>query len=190
MRNHVNLMTERATLMVSLRHCMRYWATAVAALVAVLTPIAAGRWLESRQTWREFQAIEASYEPIRRLSEHNRELCTDARNLVSNERVELQLARYRPVTSLLARVSAAAAASDGQLYVEELSFTQQLPGVAADGVQPGRVTIHAVCSLTYDIATFMHALRHPPIADVQARGDAVTNADGIDRKSYVIECTY
>jgi hypothetical protein len=170
----------------------RRWALALGVAVTVMAPLSIIRWEESRTVRNEHEAMEASYEPIRRLIQLNRDLRTQAVALVTDEKLALALSRRRPVTTLLGVASAAAAETRGQLYIEHLSLTQLPPGDAtsvASNDGSNRLVIEAAATLSYDIARFVEALQKAPIASVKVTSDVVVSQNGIDRKNYTIECT-
>jgi hypothetical protein len=139
--------------------------------------------------------MEAGYDPICRLVKLNRDLCTEAAALVKNRRLELELSRSRPTSALLKVVSAAAAKSDGQLFVEHFAINEHAPGDLAPppaGAPAGeeKMVIDAVALATYDIAGFVEALKKQPVKSVKVLSDAVSSPQGGDRKSYKVECIF
>ena len=188
MRRYVNLMSEGAQFRSAARVRLRRWALALAVSVTVLTPIASWRWQDARRVRQEHEALEASYEPIRRLNTANTELRTTAVELVRDERLPLALARKRPVASLLGIVGAAAATSDGELFVEHLNVAQSPPGPDGSPAAQDRLIVEVATTLTYDISDFTQALRVAPITDVKVASDDLVSEDGVDRKNYTLEC--
>lgn len=189
MKRHVNLMSEGAKFRAAVRKQSRRWAVALALLVIVLVPLDGMRWREQTRVRHEHEALEASYEPVRRLSLVNRQLRTEAINLVRDERLSLELAQQRPLLTLLARISAAASAGNGQIYVEQITVEQAVPGNAEKPV-PNQVVVEAAATLTYDVSQFVESLKQPPITAVKVTSDVVTSENGVDRKNYTLECSY
>jgi hypothetical protein len=191
-KRYINLMSSGARFRTAARVRLRRWALALAVMVTVLAPLSIIRWDESRKTRNEHEAMEAGYEPIRRLIQLNRDLRTQAAALVGNERLALELSRRHPATTLLGLVGAAAAESRGELFIEHLTLTQLPPGVGAAPTPTGareQMVIEAAATLTYDIAGFVESLQKAPIASVKVVSDVVVSQDGMDRKNYTIECT-
>jgi hypothetical protein len=188
MRKYVNLMSEGAQFRTAARVQLRRWVTALVATTVVLTPIAIGRWQEARRVRQDHEALEASYDPIRRLTSMNNELRTTAATLVRDDRLPLELSRKRPVGTLLGIVSAAAAASNGELYVEHLQLAQSPPSQPGAPPAQDRLIIDVASTLTFDIANFVEALKVAPIAEVKVASDELVEENGIDRKNYSLEC--
>ena len=188
MRNHVNLMSEGARFRTAARVRLRRWGLALAVSVTVLTPIASWRWQDARRIRQEHEALEASYEPIRRLNTANTELRTTAATLVRDERLPLALSRKRPVASLLGVISSAAATSNGELYVEHLNIAQSPPGPEGAPAAQDRLIVEVATTLTYDISDFTQALRIAPITEVKVASDDLVSENGVDRKNYTLEC--
>jgi hypothetical protein len=188
MKRHANLMSEAARFRVAARILLRRWAIALAATVALLAPITVWRWQECRRTRLEHEALEASYAPIRRLDEMNMELRNAATALVRDERLTLELSRRRPPTTLLGIVSAAAAATNGSVYIQSLNLSQSPPGASVPSGGQDMLTVEAACPPQFDIATVVDALKQPPFTEVKITSDDLSSADGVDRKTYTIEC--
>jgi hypothetical protein len=196
MNRHVNLMTDSAKFRTAARLHLRWWGVSLAGLMVMLTPLTLMRWEEATKARKAHEAMESSYEPIRRLVKINRELRDEAVGLVKNDRLELELSWNRPVAVLLGVVSAAAAESSGQLYVEHLEIKDRPPGggapptSAANPSAEQRLHIEAAATTAYDIVTFVEALRKAPIKSVKVTSDAIISVDGKDHKKYTLECTF
>ncbi|MCC6492039.1 MAG: hypothetical protein IT424_03355 [Pirellulales bacterium] len=188
MNRYVQLMSESAQFRAAARKHLRRWGAAAALLVAATAPLGAWQWRHQSQMRQQCEALEASYEPVRRLNGVNRNLRTQAITLVRDERLILELARQRPVTSLLACVAAATSASQGQAFVERLNFEQPVPGSAEKSAP--RLTVEVAATLSYDISEFVESLRREPIDAVKVTSDVVTTRDGIDRKTYTLLCEF
>ncbi len=188
MRKYVNLMSEAAQFRTAARIYLRRWALALAVFVTALIPVATWRWQEARAVRQQHEALEASYKPIRTLTALNTQLRTAAVALVHDERLPLELAQKRPVASLLGIIAAAAAASNGELFIEHLHVAQAPPGAEAAQPPQDRVIIETAATLTYDVANFVEALKVAPIASVKVVADEIVTENGVDRKSYHLEC--
>jgi len=188
MKRYVNLMSERAQFRVTARRQLRRWMLALALLIGILVPLSGMRWREHCRVQREHEALEACYEPVKRLNALNVKLRNEATALVRDERIPLELSRSRPAAVLLGLASAAAAASQGELFIERLDIAQNTPRGESEPAVPGRMIIEVAATLTYDVAGFVKALHKAPIGEVKVTSDEVVTVDGIDRKNYIIEC--
>jgi hypothetical protein len=188
MRRYVNLMSDAARFRTTARLVVRRWALALVATATLLTPLAGIHWQESRQVRQLHEAREASYEPIRRLNMMNMDLRTKAAALVRDERLPLELSRKRPVATVLGVVSAAAASSEGALFIEHLQVVQSPPAGPNVAPAPDRLVIEAACTLKYDVTNFVDALKVPPISDARITSDEVVTENGVDRKNFTVEC--
>jgi hypothetical protein len=188
MRKYVNLMSDGAQFRAAAHIQLRRWGLALVAAIIVLIPLGVARWQEARRVQQQHEALEASYDPIRRLTAMNNELRTAAATLVRDERLPLELSRKRPSGTLLAIVSEAAAASNGELYVEHLKFAQALPASAATAAGQDCLIIDVATTLTFDVANFVEALKVAPIVDVKVAADELVEENGVDRKNYSLEC--
>ncbi|HEX6963248.1 MAG TPA: hypothetical protein VF175_15380 [Lacipirellula sp.] len=187
MKRHVNLMTETARFRVGATMLTRRWALALAATIVLLAPLTIWRWQECRRIRQEHDALEATYEPFRRLELMNAELRTTATTLVRDERLPLELSRNRPTATLMGVVAAAVKATDGALYVEHLDVAQTPPGGDA-AATPDRLLIDAVSTPQFDISTFTDALKRRPICKVKITSEDLITENGVDAKNYAIEC--
>ena len=188
MKRYANLMSDAARFRVAARVAFRRWALALAVLTTLLAPISIWHWQECQRIRHEHEASEASYAPIRRLNEMNAELRTTAASLVRDKRLALELSRRRPAWNLLAIVTAATESTGGSVYIEHVNLSQTPPGGAASTQSQDVLTIDAVCPPQFDIATFVEALDQPPFTEVKITSDDLSTRDGVDRKTYAIEC--
>jgi hypothetical protein len=188
MRNYVNLMSDSARLRAAMGLRIRCWATAWAVIVIAVMPFAGMRWLQRRGIEQQRAALEARYEPFGRLSVENRRYRTEALKLVKQERIPLELSRKRSVAALLGLASKAAAATDGELYIQQLTFTQD-PLAAAEKPK-GKLIIEASGTLAYDVAGFIEALNQAPFASVRVLSTEVETQDDVEQKNYSVECVF
>jgi hypothetical protein len=187
MKRHANLMTEGARFRAAARVLIRRWGVALAAGGTLLTPMAIWHWQECRRIRHEHEALEASYEPIRRLNSLNLQLRTTAAKLVGDERLALELAQQKPMTTLLAIVGEAARQSDGALYIQHVLIDVSPPD--AEGIRPpDRLQVEAASTLKYDVARFVEALHVAPISEVKITTDVLATTNGVDHKNYAVDC--
>lgn len=188
MRNCVNLMSDGARLRAALRLRIRHWAIVWAIIVVAAAPFAAMRWLERRGIEQQRAALEARYEPFGRLSIESRRLKTEAQKLVEEEKIPLELSRKRSVAALLGVASQAAATTGGELYVRQVTFTQEPLSGAAKA--KGKLIVEAAGTLTYDVTGFVDALTQAPFTTVRVLSTEVESQDGIEQKNYTVECVF
>jgi hypothetical protein len=190
----VNLMTDASQFRSEARVYLRWWSFGLLGLVAALAPVSIWRWEATRRARAECDAREASYAPIRRLVKLNRDLREDAGRFVKDERLELELSRNQPMSALLNVVSAAAAESRGQLFVEHLAITKHAPHgdvtTSNAAATEEKIMIDAAAMAAYDIAPFVEALKKEPIKTVKVLSDLAPSPKDKDRKAYKLECTF
>ena len=189
MRQCINLMTERAEFLASTRRLVVLWSLALAGVLLVAAPLGAWAWIERREAIFEHEALQARYEPIRRLAEANRRLEAEAARLVRDERVTLTLARRRPVAALLAAVGEAVAATNGDVFVERVTLS---PDAAAkpESVDPaGAVILDVITDEGYDISLLAKSLTSDPFTSVKVVSSEAVAGD-VARNKHVIECAY
>jgi hypothetical protein len=188
MKNGVNLMSEAARLRAALRLRVKHWAGVWALLVTVAAPFLLVRWMERQGTEQERAAREASYEPFSRLTAESRQLKSDAQAFVKTEDIPLKLSRKRSVAALLNLTSKAAATSNGELFVQQVTFVQE--PLASSDSSKGKLVIKAVGTLTYDVAAFVEAMTQPPFSTVRVLSTEVESQEGVEQKSYMLECIF
>src|SRR5262245_36512741 len=101
MMRGLNLMSPRAQAQAMLSRQLRSWALAACGLVLALIVGTALNVERARRADLERQALEAQYEPTRQLNAENRRLRHDVETLLADDRHVLELARQRPVTTLV-----------------------------------------------------------------------------------------
>jgi hypothetical protein len=185
----VNLMTPRARHAAAADRILRGWSWAAVATFILLTILASWTWRQRRELMLTHDALEASYEPIRRLAAGNRTLRTKASDLVSREAIELGLSSDRPVVALLASVGQAIAASEGAAYVESMSLVHDAV-TAAEAPGTGKLTLTVTSMLGYDVSRLVKQLDAPPFTTVKVTSsETVANGD-MPRKKHVIHCEF
>jgi hypothetical protein len=155
--------------------------------MALLAPLMVWQWQDGRRIRQEHEALEATYEPFRRLAVTNTELRTTAASLVRDESLPLELSRNRPLATLLGIVGAAVESTKGALFIEHLDVTHAPPGDETTAIQD-RLMIDAVSTPQFDISMFTDALKRTPIIDVKVVSENLIAENGVDAKNYTIEC--
>ena len=184
---HVNLMTERAKFIAAASRVSEAWAAAIGVLLLLMLPLGGWIWQRHGAVIRQHEALEASYEPIRRLAGVNRSVGSEAAALVEHEHVALNLARRRPLAALLGVVSEAIAETEGSAFIDGIHYAPA--PVASPGEEtPWRLTLEVTSAATYDISQLVDGLRRPPFTAVKILSSAPGSADGARRTTYVIEC--
>jgi hypothetical protein len=186
----VNLMTERAQLRTAAARVSRCWAIIIGAMILLAVPGVLWVWHERQTIGREHAALEASYEPVRRLASANRALAASAADLVAHEKLPLELARKRPVVSLVAHVSDAVAATDGAVYLERIELNQRSPGAVQVDAKPDKLTLEASTLPHFEASRLIAALNQPPLTGVKIVSSETVDEAGVSRKKYVIECNF
>lgn len=189
MNHAVNLMTEQARNRTAAQRLIRSWALVLGAMIAAATPLGAWAWQRRSGVMQIQQALEAKYEPMRRLAAENRRLTVAAAQLVKNERITLELSRERPAATLLQVIGEAVAAADGNVFVERISAVHQ-PLAEAGAETAGRVVIDVTCVEGYDVARLAFALKRPPLRAVKVVSSESGSAGEhtVDRHS--LECEF
>jgi hypothetical protein len=185
----VNLMTSRARNGAAADRILRGWSWAVGATFLLLTTLAMWTWFEHRELVLEHDALEASYEPIRRLASDNRGLRAKAGNLVSREAIVLGLSNDRPIAALLAKVNESIVAAEGAVYIESLILTQAA-GTAAEAPRAGTVTLNVTSLLGFDVSRLVKQLDAAPFSMVKVISSETVATGDLPRKKHVLQCEF
>lgn len=185
----VNLMTPRARHAAATDRILRGWSWAAVATFVLLSILATWTWRQRRELVLTHDALEASYEPMRRLAADNRTLRAAASDLVSRDAIELGLSNHRPVVALLASISRAIAASEGAVYAESMLLAHDA-ATAAEAPATGKLTLNVVSMLGYDVSRLVKQLDAPPFTMVKVTSsETVANGD-TPRKKHVLHCEF
>jgi hypothetical protein len=187
---YVNLMTERAHLRTAAARVSRCWAMIIGAMILLAVPGVLWTWHEREKIIREHDALEASYEPVRRLAAANRVLAANATAFVTREKLPLELARKRPAVALVAHVSDAIAATDGAVYLDWIELNQHGPATAGGENTADQLTLEASTLPHFEASRLISALNQPPLAGVKIVSSESIEEAGVSRKKYVIECKF
>jgi hypothetical protein len=184
----VNLMTQPAQFRADAERIARVWILGIGALVLALVPFGLWQWRDRSQMVRENEALEASYEPLRRLAAANRALAAQATELVTRERDVLQLARQHSTLSLVSVVSDVIEASQGAAFVDHITITRDPAKGGLNG--GGKLTLSAMSTLGYEASRLAKELDRPPFTAVKIESSETTADGGVVRKHHVIDCEF
>jgi hypothetical protein len=190
MASSLNMMSEAALNRSAADRIVRGWLVVTVLALLVVTPLTTWTWLCREKVVQEHEALEARYEPIRRLAASNRELSEKAVDLVRTERVPLELSRRRPVAALLKVIGDAIASTAGDAFIVHLSMARD-PAAKPEAVDPGGVlTIEVVTTEGYDIAELVRRLDQPPFNSVKLlSSEAAVEAD-VKTNKHAVEFRY
>jgi hypothetical protein len=190
MASCLNLMSEAAMNRSAADRIVRGWLIVVGLCLLVIMPLTTWTWLCRREVVREHEALEARYEPIRRLNATNRDLSQTAADLVRTERVPLELSRRRPVAALLNVIGEAIASTAGEAFIAHISLSRD-PTAKTDAVDPGGVlVIEVVTTEGYDIAELARELQRPPVKSVKVLSSEAAIVANVKSNKHSIECLY
>lgn len=186
----VNLMSEAALNRSAADRIVRGWLAIVGVCLLLVTPLSGWTWLCRQQVVQEHEALEARYEPIRRLAATNRELSQKAVALVRTERVPLELSRRRPVAALFSVIGEAIASTAGEAFIVHLTMARD-SAAKPDAVDPGGVlTIDVVTTEGYDIAELVRELDQPPFRSVKVVSSEASVEADVKNNKHLIEFHY
>lgn len=190
MASCLNLMSDAAVNRSAADRILRGWLVVVGLCLLVILPLTTWTWLCRREVVQEHEALEARYEPIRRLNATNRELSQKAVNLVRTERVPLELSRRRPMATLLNVIGEAIASTAGEAFIAHFSLSRD-PAAKTDAVDPGGLlVIEVVTTEGYDIAELARALQQPPLKSVKVLSSEAAIEANMKSNRHSIECRY
>jgi len=184
MKTSVNLMTDQARRDQLLRDARHFWGRVLLLTGGVLVLVGSVEWWQGRTTSARLRALEARYEPVQALQNDCARMEKQIQSMRSAQQLTLRLVDTRPTVTLLGALSAAAAATDGQVYVRQLELAQP----RGDGEQ----RIAAVSGIGIDnaaIATFTDALRTSRLfTDVMLSSSDRNQVEEANARSFRIEC--
>ena len=190
MKRYADLMSADARSRAAARANIRRWSAALALAAVAVIPTTMMRWRQTRDVRRSHEALEARFEPVRRMSEESRLFRNEAAELVNRDRVPLELSRRPSLAPLLTIVSEATAITGGEIFVEKLTVLEPVVGDSEAIASERKLVIEAAGSLAYDLAPFVTAMQKSPIKTVKVLANQVAPEDGVERKQYTLECLY
>jgi hypothetical protein len=185
----VNLMTQRAQYRSAADRIIHGWALINAVLLLAMLPLAAWTWIERRDMVRAHDALEAGYEPIRRLAGANRRLGAEAASLIDREEIALELSRSRPAAALIAAVADAVAEAQGAVFVEHFTLSHDAP-LSDPASRVGRLTLEVSGMLGYDASRLAKQLDRPPFTSAKIISSETVNDGPVPHKAHVIQCEF
>jgi hypothetical protein len=189
MAHGINLMSDRAQFRAAAERLIRGWSLGIGAMILTIAPVAAWTWQARRGVAHEQEALEARYEPIRRLAAENRRLNAAAVQLVQSERTALELSQRRPVAALLAVIGEAVAEMEGNVFITRINLTQtpaNVPGV----VSGGQLILEVSSVEGFDVARLVRALERPPLRAVKVLSSEADATGEVSHDRHSIECTF
>ncbi len=125
MKRHLNLMSRRSRVRISIRTRLRQWTTVLAALAALLAPTWFVFWWPVHQQGQHTAALDVKLEPYRQMNQASKGFQNNIARVRAQEKTALALAQIdTPVVTLLGMISKAIANHQGRVVIENLEFHQ------------------------------------------------------------------
>ena len=184
MKTSLNLMTDECRRSQFLRESKQFWSRTVALSLLVLAVVGGCQWWQGRATSRQLDQLEQRYAPIQAVKSECIRMRTEINAMRDAQQLTLRLVDTRPAVTLLGAVSAAAAATEGDVFVEQLELDH------AGQLQQDRTAIMTGVGKDYAaIAKFAAALRASELfADVALSSSDSSQLADESSRSFRIEC--
>ena len=190
MNRHVNLMTDRALRVATIRQHRRIWLIAIPLLVGGMAVPVIARWQAVQPLAQRRANLERRYEPARKTQEENRELSTKIDRILAEDKLALLLAEQRPLSALLGVVSQAASGDGMLLRVENFQLNERNPEETLQTGRTGTLTLRGLAAGNEDIGRFVQALRQPPFQSIELLTTEKVKMPSTDLESFTIRCEY
>lgn len=190
MSRHVNLMTDRALRVATIRQHRRVWLIAIPVLLGVMALPVIARWQAVQPLAQRRESLERRYEPARKTQEENRELSTKIDRILAEDKLALVLAEQRPLAALLGVISQAASGEGLQLRVENFQLNERNPEETLQTGRCGTLTLRGLAAGNEDIGRFVEALRQPPFQSIELLTTEKVKMPSTDLESFTIRCEY
>jgi hypothetical protein len=191
MSSHINLMSPRARVQECSRTRMRQWLRILAAVVGGIVLHASITWWPAYINSQQCALLETRYGPLRQMKETNKALTAQIANTHDKSKLELALSRQTPVLTLVGLVSQAVAASEGSVYLEQISYSQDNDPGEATGDSLTQVGLEGYSADPAAIEHLAESLRIAlPFADVRLEPIKQVQINASSLNAFQIECSF
>lgn len=169
MNNHIDLMSSRARVRECTRTRLRQWSRILAAAVGLLALHGAITWWPVHTRSLQCAALEAQYEPLRRMKMDNKALARKIADTLDESQLELALSKQTPVVTLVGLVGQAVSNTQGKVFLDRLAYSQDETNNNADGALY-RVKLEGFGADPVAVSQFTDGLKSTlKFADMQVR---------------------
>jgi hypothetical protein len=184
MKTSLNLMTDEDRRQQFVHGSKRLWIRILSTSLALMVLVAAAQWWQGRATGSQLRLLQERYTPLQTLKDECIRMRTEINAMRDTQQLTLRLVDTRPTVTLLGAISAAAATTNGEVYVEQLDL-QHAESTTAQrtALVIGKGKDHT------SIARFTAALRESDLfADVTLSSSDTSDALEEQARSFRIEC--
>jgi hypothetical protein len=191
MSSHINLMSTRAKVQECSRTRIRQWSRILAAVVGGIVLHASITWWPVYVNSQERALLETRYSPLRQMKETNKALAAQIATTHDKSKLELVLSRQTPVLTLVGLVSQTVAASEGSVYLEQISYSQDNDPGEATGDPLTQVGLEGYSADPAAIEQLVESLRAAlPFADVRLEPIEQIEINASSLNAFQIECSF
>ena len=191
MSSHINLMSTRSRVRECSRTRVRQWSRILAVAGGLLVLHLSVAWWPVHVDGQRRALLETQYNPLRQMKATNKKLAAQIAGTHDRSKLELALSRQIPVLTLVGLVSQTVADSDGEVFLEQLAYSQNSnPGEATDG-SPALVALEGFSTDPDAVEQLADSLRSAlPFAEVKLGSNQSTEFNQHPMQVFQIECSF
>lgn len=152
----MNLMTDAARRHTVLRQARRFWSRVLGGTLLALCLLGLFEWWQGSASTQRLNALESQYAPLQALKQECTAMQREISALQDVQQLTWRLIDVQPAATLLAVVAAAAAETQGDVFLEKLELEQS---GTAQHPRRRRATLEGAGKSNAAIAEFATALR-------------------------------
>jgi len=197
MKRHLNLMSRRSRLRISIRTRLRQWTIVLATVAALLVPTWFLIWWPVHQQGHHTAALDTKLEPYRQMNQASKGFQKNIARVRAQEKTALALAQIdTPVVTLLGIISKAIANHQGRVVLENLEFHQSA-AVLSEHAPKHEANVQTSIDIeglgidADSVNRLANEFRSTlPFADVQIKSSEPQSINRQPMQSFFIQCTF
>lgn len=192
MKTQLNLLPEKFRCRQVIRRTLWHWSFVWLLAIAIIVPIGWRKWSGANARRLQIETLEREFEPIRGLKAELITLREKVKNTSPTTTVSFDFDEKRPLPTLIAAISKAAAAADGNVNVQSLVLDRNPTSSQPDEALTGyRLVLKGIAADSAVVTRFVASLRSCNLFQkVNLKSDGQSTFGDIAVQRYEVECSF
>ena len=192
MKTHLNLIPAKIRCRQMIQRTLWIWLVACGLAVTVIVPVGWMKWSSAHARQLQVASLEREFEPIRCLKIDLNTLRDNVKQASQRTTVSFDFNESRPLPTLIAAISQAAAEAEGNVSVESLVLDRNLKPEMSDGGQAVyQLVLKGIATDSADLARFVAGLRRCQLFQRVDQKSTIQSSIGeIAVERYEVACTF
>ena len=192
MKTKLNLLPEKIRCRQVIQRTLWHWSVVWLLAIVIVLPIGWRKWVDANSRRLQVETLEREFEPIRCLKAELMTLEKKMQNMSPTTTVSFDFNENRPLPTLIAAISSAAAEADGNVSVQSLVLERNPQSEQPGGAQHVyRLGLKGISADNADLTRFVASLRRCQLfqkVELKSAGQSTFGEIAVQR--YEVECSF